>query len=367
MDASAGADRTGADRSRVVGAAPITLTVALVVLPETTPGTIYGLHEMLGSVGTAWAEITGEDAPCACRFRPILASWNGAPVRSAAGIPIAAEAALGDLSRVDLAIVTDLAIDMAADPRGRWPREAAWLAARHREGALVGSVCTGSVLLAEAGLLDGLEATTHWAAVPVFRDHYPLVHLEPARILCPAGEGHRIVTSGGAGAFTDFVLTIIARFAGNAEARRIARLFLVGDLSEGQLPFAVMARPRRHDDRVIAGVQAWIADHYAAPRPVAEMARRAGLTERTFTRRFRRATGYAPTEYVLALRMEEAKQILETTPEPTDGVAQAVGYADPASFRRLFKRIVGVSPARYRQRFGGRPGEAPWRGSDRDG
>lgn len=357
MDTSAGTGRSGANRSRPLAAAPVTLTVALVVLPETTPGVVYGLHEMFASVGTAWAEVTGEDAPCACRFRPVLASRDGKAVRSPAGLPIVADAALAELRRVDIAVVTDLAIDMAADPRGRWPQEAAWLAARHAEGTLVASVCTGSVLLAEAGLLDEVEATTHWAAVPVFRDHYPAVELKPARVLCPAGEGHRIVTSGGSAAFADLVLYLVARFAGKSEARRIARLFLIGDRSEGQLPFAAMARPRTHDDRVIAQVQEWIADHYAEPRPVAEMARRAGMTERTFTRRFRRATGYAPTEYVLALRMEEAKQMLETTAEPTERVAEAVGYSDSASFRRLFKRIVGVSPARYRQRFGGRLGD----------
>jgi transcriptional regulator GlxA family with amidase domain len=99
-------------------------------------------------------------------------------------------------------------------------------------------------------------------------------------------------------------------------------------------------------------VQAWIADHYTIANPVAAMAARAGMPERTFARRFRKATGYGPVEYVQALRIEEAKQMLETTEEPTDAVAAAVGYADPVSFRRLFRRQVGVTPARYRQRFG---------------
>jgi len=353
MVTSGGADETRADRTAMVAdAPPARLTVALVVLPETTPGVIYSLHEILAAVGTSWAEVTGEEAPCACRFHPVLASVDGAAVRSAGGVPIVVETALGDLGRVDIALVTDLSVDMTADPRGRWPAAAAWLGARHEEGTLVTSVCTGALLLAEAGLLDGLEATTHWAAIPIFRDYYPAVRLQAQRILCPAGAGHGIVTSGGAGSYNALALYLVARFAGSGEAQRVARLFLIGDLSEGQLPFAGMARPRNHDDRVIGDVQAWIADHYAVPRPVAEMARRAGLTERTFTRRFRRATGYAPTEYVLALRMEEAKQMLETTSESTERVGSPVGYADTASFRRLFKRMVGVTPARYRQRFG---------------
>src|SRR5690606_14341498 len=94
-----------------------------------------------------------------------------------------------------------------------------------------------------------------------------------------------------------------------------------------------------------------IADHYRADNPVARLVAQSGLPERTFKRRFKAATGYTPVEYVQVLRLEEAKQLLETTGEPTDGIAQAVGYEDPAFFRRLFKRHTGVTPARYRQRF----------------
>ena len=132
---------------------------------------------------------------------------------------------------------------------------------------------------------------------------------------------------------------------------RTSKIFLFGDRSDGQLPFAKMARPSQHDDAVIADCQVWIADHYAAPNPVTRMVERSGLAERTFKRRFRAATGYTPVEYVQTLRVEEAKQQFETTALPTDEVGASVGYEDPAFFRRLFKRHTGVTPARYRQRF----------------
>jgi transcriptional regulator GlxA family with amidase domain len=181
------------------------------------------------------------------------------------------------------------------------------------------------------------------------------VRLRAERILCPAGPGHRLVTGGGASSWTDLALYLIARFSGADEARRIARNFLIGDHGDGQLPFAVMARPRQHEDAAIAAAQLWIADNYATANPVRHMAERAGLAERTFTRRFRKATGYGAVEYVQALRIEEAKQMLETTGDTTDAVAAAVGYADPVFFRRLFRRLVGVTPARYRQRFASLP------------
>jgi transcriptional regulator GlxA family with amidase domain len=247
-------------------------------------------------------------------------------------------------------VVGDIALGPGFDPCGRWPEETRWLRERHAAGATVCSICTGAVVLAEAGLLDGEIATTHWSAVPLVARHYPRVRLEPGRILAPA-RGERVITSGGASSWEDLALFLIARVAGGPEAVRIAKIFLFGDRSEGQLLYAGARRPRRHDDAAVAGAQAWIGAHYATANPVAQMVARSGLPERSFKRRFRAATGYAPTEYVQTLRIEEAKQMLETGDLATDAVAFEVGYEDPAFFRRLFKRATGVTPARYRQRF----------------
>ncbi|MGE0226791.1 MAG: GlxA family transcriptional regulator [Acetobacteraceae bacterium] len=325
--------------------------VALLVLPESYPGGLYSLHELFGSVGTTWSQLTGEAEATSRRFQPILISRDGKPVRSPAGPLIHVDCAIGDLPTADLVIVTDLAVALDGSAAPRWPDEADWVRACHAAGAIVCSICSGSVFLAAAGLLDGLEATTHWAMAPVFRDHFPSIRLQPARILCPAGAEHRVVTAGGASSWAELALYLVARFCGEVEARRMAKLFILGDKSDGQLPFAAMARPRQHADAAVAAAQLWLADNYTVPNPVARMAEAARLTERTFSRRFRKATGYAPVEYVQALRLEEAKQMLETTGEATDTVAAAVGYADPVFFRRIFKRMVGVTPSRYRQRL----------------
>jgi len=247
--------------------------------------------------------------------------------------------------------VTDLALGDGRSPRGRWPEEAAWLCRQFDAGATVCSVCTGAVLLAEAGLLDGQEATTHWSAARIFAEHYPKVRLRPERLLCPSGADQRIVTGGGAGSWADLALYLVARFAGPAEAVRIAKVFVLGDRSDGQLVYSAMARPRDHGDAAIGACQRWIAGNYAVPNPVTAMVARSGLSERSFKRRFRAATGYTPIDYVQALRIEEARQILETTGEPVEAVAQAVGYEDPTFFRRLFKRLTGVSPGRYRRHY----------------
>lgn len=331
------------------------VAVSLLVLPESFPAALYSLHELFWSVGCGWGEVTGEPEVAVRQFAPTLVSRIGVPAPSPAGPAIAVQAALDDAPPPDIVIVTDLALPLDADLSGRWVQEADWVRRMHANGTVVCSICSGSLFLAAAGLLDGLEATTHWSVAHAFRRRYPEVRIRPERILCPAGPEHRIVTAGGASSWSELGLYLVARFAGDIEARRMSKLFVIGDKSEGQLPFAAMARPCQHTDAAITAAQVWVADNYTASSPVARMAEAAGLPERTFSRRFRKATGYTPVEYVQALRIEEAKQMLETTDEPTDSVALAAGYADPVFFRRIFKRSVGVTPARYRQRVGALP------------
>ncbi len=329
---------------------PDPLRISLLALPETTPACLYGMLEVFSAVGVAWGEITGEPVP-ARRMQVQLVGRDGTPFVSTSGVPLAPAAKLADAGTADIAIVTDLRLSADFDPRGRWPDEAAWMRAQFEAGATVCSVCTGSVLLAEAGLLDGEEATTHWGATRIFDAHYPAVRLRPERLLCHAGPDQRLITGGGPGAWADLALYLIARYCGAAEAVRIAKVFVLGDHADGQLPFTAMIRHRYHEDAVIGECQAWIATHYTEPNPLARMVARSGLPERTFKRRFRKATGFAPLDYLQTVRIEEAKQCLEATDDPIDAIANAVGYEDPAWFRKLFKRRTGLTPGRYRQRW----------------
>lgn len=326
------------------------VTVSLLALPQGTPAALYGLYEVLSYVGVAWPMLTGI-AGGEARFDVSIVGPTREPFICAIGIPITPQKSFADISRSDIIIVPDVTISMMIDPRGMWPEAADWLRQCHKAGALVCSVCTGSLLLADAGLLDGLEATTHWSAKDLFARHYPAVKLCPDRVLALEGLSRGIITSGGAGSWEDLSLYLIAKYWGQEEAVRAAKVFLFGDRSEGQLPYAAAGAPRHHEDAIIADMQTWIADHYTDSAPVARMAARSGLSERTFKRRFKIATGYTPVEYVRVLRIEEAKQMLETTREATEAIGRQVGYEDPAHFRRLFKRRTGVTPSRYRQRY----------------
>jgi len=334
----------------VASYAPARLSVCLLAMPEIATGVLNGFYEVFSFVGSGWEMMTGWP-PGPRRFVPRIVAEQMAPFRNVVGLPIMPDLTFAQAKRADIVIVGDLAIGRDQDTRGLWPAASAWLRQQHAQGALICSVCTGSLLLAEAGLLDGEEATCHWAAADQIRSRYPGVRLHPERVLVTTGAGHRLVTSGASASWTDLALYLVARFCGEEEARRTAKLFLFGDRSDGQLPFAARVRPPQHNDAAVAATQDWIAQNYACAQPVAGMARVSGLASRTFMRRFRAATGYLPLDYVQSLRIEEAKQMLETTDTPIDSVAEEVGYNEPAAFRRIFKRATGIAPNQYRQRF----------------
>ena len=217
---------------------------------------------------------------------------------------------------------------------------------------MLATACSGALLLAEAGLLDGCDATTHWAYTDTLKRRYPKIRVHTQRALVVAGEGQRLVMAGGGTSWLDLALYLIARYAGVDVAMQTARVNLIDWHEIGQQPFASLARTRQVEDAVIARCQVWIADHYRQPAPVAAMAKLSGLPERSFKRRFAQATGLAPLEYVHTLRLEEAKQMLEATDAPIEAIANEVGYEDAGFFARLFRREVNLTPGQYRKRFG---------------
>jgi transcriptional regulator GlxA family with amidase domain len=221
----------------------------------------------------------------------------------------------------------------------------------HARGAQMYGTCGGALVLAEAGLLEGQTATTHWVYEPVFRKFFPGVKLHMERVLVQNGPGHNLVCGGGASSWQDLALLLVAKHGGTEEAIRMSKLFLYQWHRDGQLPYASMVRNVDHGDAVILRCQEWVAQHYDRQDIIAELVRQSGLPKRSFDRRFRAATGYSPLAYVQTLRVEEAKQLLETGGDPVDSVAGDVGYEDVASFRRLFRRLTGMSPSDYRRKF----------------
>ena len=324
--------------------------IALLASPETSASVLYGLFDVLASVGAVYPDmITGTPGDETLDVQ--IVSADGAPFYCIGKIPVEPHAAIGDYGRADAVVVCDMYTSIYDAPVGRYPREVAWLKHMHAQGSLLTSVCSGSLLLAEGGLLDGHQATAHWAYRDMFHRQYPKVEFLTGSVLCMAAEADRLITAGGVSAWNDLAIYLIARYCGYRAAMQTAKVFLISGHSEGQSPYAVMTRPMETSDAPIADCQAWIAEHYATTNPVEKLVERSGLNARTFSRRFRAATGFTPIDYVQALRVEEAKQMLETDQCPIEDVGAAIGYEDPASFRRVFKRGAGMSPAAYRKKF----------------
>lgn len=325
------------------------ITVVVVGTPEAGASGTMAILDVLSSVGRGWQRL--HDQPVLePRFQARLLTLDGKPYRQPNGTTITPHGRLDEVVRPDVVIVPELILSRRAPLPETYPTLATWIRQAYESGAIVASVCSGTLLLALTGLLDGQEATTHWGFCDALSRRFPRVVVRKERILVPAGEGHRIITAGGASSWYDLLLYLVARFCGSDRAREVAKTYLVQAHNEGQLPYAGLAARRQHEDQLVAQAQLWLADNYEKPSPVAALAARSGLTERGFLKRFRAATGMSPMEYVQVLRIEEAKHLLETSERPVDDVATEVGYVEPASFRRLFRRMVGLAPSEYRRR-----------------
>lgn len=326
--------------------------VAIVAAPESSPSILYGLYDVLLAVGVVYPDMTiGEPGEAMLEVR--IVSGTGDPFRCFGNVMVEPHAGVDDVHRVDVVIVCDMYTPIYGALRGRYPREIDWVRRMHAAGALITAVCSGVLVLAEAGLLDGRECATHWAYRDLIREQYPKVRFSRYAMMNRKHEAEGIITAGGVTAWQDLALYLIARLCGHEHALRIAKIYLLEGHDDGQLPFAAMSRCIQKHDAVVARCQSWLADNYACDSPVAAMAGRSGLKPRTFARRFRAATGYLPMEYVHDLRIEEARQIIETDACGLDDVGYAVGYEDPTFFRRLFKRKTGLTPAAYRRKFAG--------------
>jgi transcriptional regulator GlxA family with amidase domain len=232
------------------------------------------------------------------------------------------------------------------------PEEAApllpWLRARHREGTSLCSVCAGAFLLAGTGLLDGRRATTHWALAGAFAAAYPKVQLEVDRMLIDDGD---LLTAGGVMAWIDLGLRLVERFLTPALMLQTARMFLVDPAGREQSHYAPHTPSTAHGDEAILRAQQWLADRFPDEVSMPRLAAATGLGERTFLRRFKAATGDTPIHYLQRLRVGRARELLELSARPVDDVAWRVGYEDPGAFRKVFQRVVGITPGEYRRRF----------------
>ena len=223
-----------------------------------------------------------------------------------------------------------------------------WLREQHRSGLTVCSVCGGAFVLAGAGLLEGRTATTHWMFAEQLAELYPKVRVDSDQLLIEDGD---IVTAGGVMAWVDLALKLVHRFAGPTVMLETARFFLVDPSGREQRFYSTFTPNLTHGDDLVLQLQHWLQQNYSVSQTIADLAEKIQLSERTLLRRFHKATGFKPTEYVQSLRVGKAREALEFSTDSVNEIAWKVGYEDPGAFRKVFRKIIGLSPRDYRRRF----------------
>jgi transcriptional regulator GlxA family with amidase domain len=268
------------------------------------------------------------------------------PVASSAGLALLARPLPRPDAPLDTLIVAGGRGVHEAAADGRLVR---WVAARARRARRVAAICSGAFLLGAAGLLDGRRAATHWQEVEELAHRFPRARVEADPIFIADGP---VWTSAGVTAGIDLALALVAADLGQAAAMAVARdlvVFLKRPGGQAQFSAALALQSRAEGFEALHG---WIADHLAADLSVPALAARAGMSERSFVRRYRAATGETPARAVEALRVEAARRLLEAGRLPVKRVATAAGFGAEERMRRAFLRRLGVGPQDYRARFG---------------
>jgi transcriptional regulator GlxA family with amidase domain len=227
-------------------------------------------------------------------------------------------------------------------------RLAGWLKGQHKAGAILGSICAGAFLLAETGLLDGRTATTHWNLAEALQARFPAIKVDGDKLIIDDGD---VITAGGLMAWTDLGLKLVDRLLGPTVMIETARFLLVDPPGREQRFYSSFSPKLHHGDAAILKVQHWLQAEGARDVTLTLMAQRAGLGDRTFLRRFVKATGLKPTEYCQTLRIGKARERLEFSSQTVEQIAWEVGYDDPGAFRKVFGKVMGLTPGDYRRRF----------------
>lgn len=315
--------------------------VVLLALPGVEPLDLFGPMGVFDAA-TSWMRQQGDDRP---GYRPVLV----APQREltmAAGVTVVAEPLSSVRGPIDTLMVSGALafIEQTFDPA-----ILGWLRRRAARARRVASVCTGAFVLAQAGLLEGRRATTHWIATERLRARYPAITVEDDALYVEDGP---IYTSAGVTAGIDLALALVERDLGHETALAVARLlviFLHRPGGQSQFSAALEQPVAEHDP--LRRIQARVLERPAEDHRVQQLARRAGMSPRHFARVFTEQTGETPARFVQRVRVERARGLLEHDGLAVDAVAEQVGFGSAETMRRAFVRTLGVGPSAYRARF----------------
>src|SRR5665213_2329393 len=254
---------------------------------------------------------------------------------------------LQDVPKTDLIIIPAIQGDIPASIKMNYAY-VPWMTDQYRQGAEVASLCTGAFLLASTGLLKGKKCSTHWLAADAFRQAFPDVKLQAEKIIT---DELGMYSSGGAYSFLNLMIYLVEKFCGREMAVYCSKLLEIEIERKSQSPFAIFTGQKTHEDEPIKKAQLFIENNVSSKLSVDQLSSMFAISRRNFERRFKKATANTPVEYLQRVKIEAAKKSLESSRENINEVMYAVGYSDSKAFRMLFKKITGLSPVSYRNKY----------------
>lgn len=323
--------------------------VSILALPGMSTGTpVNGLFETL-TVGNM--VLGGGNGSADAHFDVEIVGLEPGIFYGACGLPMQIHRGVNEVAQADIVIAASMFLPEEGWVQGRHPEIVEWLLTQHHRGADLCTACAGALLLAETGLLDGRATTTHWAFEEAFRRNFPQVRLRLDELLLVDGARGEFVMSGAANSWQDLILYMIARHVSPRAAQAVGKFLLYQWNTPNQVPFMPFSPQMDHGDAIIRAVQDHLSTSPRVDLTVEELVEKAGLSRATFNRRFVRATGLAPIDYLQRLRVDRAKALLEETSETIEEIGWQVGYDEPAAFRRVFRKLTRFSPSDYRRKF----------------
>ena len=262
-------------------------------------------------------------------------------------LTVKVQANISTIAKTNLIIIPSLARDYEKAMKGN-KQLVDWIAKQYKDGAELASMCTGTFMLASAGLLDGKNCSTHWSAADTFRTMFPKVNLQADKLIT---DEYGIYTNGGAYSFLNLVIYLVEKYYDRQTAIYCSKIFQIELDRQSQSAFTIFTGQKLHGDEMVQKAQAYIESKVDEKISVENLSSKFAVGRRNFDRRFIKATGNTPVEYAQRVKIESAKKAFETSRKTINEVMYEVGYSDVKAFREVFRKITGMSPLEYRGKY----------------
>lgn len=318
------------------------MKIGILAYEDCTASMITGVIDILSFANGQYRSVHQNDL-----FEIEIVTETGEAVNGFSKFPIHAQRSIKTKQHYDLIYVPGF-VGNAEELLPRQEKLINWLTRQYKNEVILTAACNGNFLLAEAGVLNGKRATTHWSLADIFRKRYKRITLEPEKIIIDNGS---VLSAAGVTAYFNLALFLVERYGSKELALTSAKVFLVDSGRKLQTPYQMYQVSKNHGDEEIVSLQDWLEINFNEKITLEKMTEVCNLGKKTLVRRFKKVTGETPLIYLQKLRIENAKRLLESKRVSFNEITWKVGYNDASSFHRIFKSETGLTPIEYRSKF----------------